>query len=50
MFTKTTNLKREWSKRKHNFIIPCEAMGTKYTAVLAAISEGYGFEYVQLYD
>ena len=50
MFTKQTNLKLEWSKRKTNFITPCEAFGQKYTAVLAAISEGYGFEHVQLYD
>ena len=50
MFTKTTNLKKEWSKRLTNFTIPCEAKGSKFTAVLAAISFGYGFEHVELYD
>ena len=50
MFTKASNAKQEWSKRKQNFHIPCEALGAKYTAVLAAISEGTGFEMFWLYD
>ena len=50
MFTKSTNLKCEWSKRRQNFRIPTEALGGKYTAVLTAISEGCGFEYTELYD
>ena len=50
MFTKSSNAKREWSRRKHNFTLPCESLGAKYTAVLAAISEGCGFECFTLYD
>ena len=50
MFTKTTNAKLEWSKRKQNFLIPCESLGAKYTSVLAAVSEGSGFELFWLYD
>ena len=50
MFTKTTNLSHEWSKRTKNVHVPCEAMGTRYTAVIAAISEGCGFEYIELHD
>lgn len=50
MFTKTTNLSYEWSKRTKNVHVPCEAMGTRYTAVIAAISEGNGFEYIELHD
>ena len=50
MFTKTTNLTHEWSKRTKNVHIPFEAMGTRYTAVIAAISEGCGFEYLELHD
>ena len=50
MFTKTTNLTHEWSKRTKNVHIPFEAMGTRYTAVIAAISEGRGFEYIELHD
>ena len=50
IFTKSTNTTHEWSKRKHNFSIPCESLGAKYTAVCAAISEGYGFELFTLYD
>lgn len=49
MFTKSTNLSHEWSKRTTNVHIPCEAMGTKYTAVIAAISEGCGFEHIELH-
>ena len=49
MFTKTTNLSLEWSKRTENVHVPCEAMGIKYTAVIAAISEGCGFEYIELH-
>ena len=50
MFTKSANAKHEWSRRKQNFSLPCESLGAKYTAVLAAISEGYGFECFTLYD
>ena len=50
MFTKTTNLTHEWSKRTKNVHIPFEAMGSRYTAVIAAISEGRGFEYYELHD
>ena len=50
MFTKTTNLTHEWSKRTENVHIPCEAMGASFTAVIAAISEGRGFEYYELHD
>ena len=50
MFTKTTNLTHEWSKRTENVHIPFEAMGTRYTAVIAAISEGRGFYYYELHD
>ena len=50
MFTKSAIAKLEWSRRKHNFTLPCESLGAKYTAVLAAISEGYGFECFTLYD
>ena len=50
MFTKTTNLSHEWSKCTKNVHVPCEAMGTRYTAVIAAISEGCGFEYIELHD
>ena len=50
MFTKSTNTTHEWSKRKHNYSIPCESLGSKYTAVCAAISEGFGFELFTLYD
>ena len=50
MFTKSVNAKNEWSKRKQNFHIPCESLGAKYTAVCAAISEGFGFELFTLYD
>ena len=50
MFTKSVNALTEWSKRKQNFSIPCESLGAKYTAVCAAISEGFGFELFTLYD
>ena len=50
MFTKASNAKLEWSKRKQNFLIPCESLGAKYTSVLAAVSEGSGFELFWLYD
>ena len=50
VFTKHTNLQREWSKTGNNLYTPCEAMGAKYTAACAAISEGCGIEYLQLYD
>ena len=50
MFTKTTNLTHEWSKCTDNVFIPFEAMGAKYTSVIAAISEGFGFEYYELHD
>ena len=50
MFTKSANAKHEWSRRKQNFSLPCESLGAKYTAVLAAISEGCGFECFTLYD
>ena len=50
MFTKSANMKHEWSRRKQNFSLPCESLGAKYTAVLAAISEGCGFECFTLYE
>ena len=50
MFTKSSNAKHEWSRRKQNFSLPCESLGAKYTAVLAAVSEGYGFECFTLYS
>ena len=50
VFTKSTNAKQEWSKPGVNFTTPCEAMSTKYTAALTAISEGSGFEHTELYD
>ena len=50
MFTKSSNAKHEWSRRKQNFSLPCESLGAKYTAVLAAVSEGCGFEFFTLYD
>ena len=50
MFTKSSNSKLEWSRRKQNFHIPCESLGAKYTAVCASISEGCGFECFTLYD
>ena len=50
MFTKTTNLEQEWSKRNKNIWLPVERINTRYTAVIAAISEGYGFEYFELHD
>ena len=37
IFTKSTNTTHEWSKRKHNYSIPCESLGSKYTVVFAAI-------------
>ena len=50
MFTKSSNITHEWSKRKQNFQIPCDSLGSKYTAVLAAISEGCGFECLSTYN
>lgn len=50
MFTRTSNLTHEWSKRTKNVHIPLEDMGAGYTAVIAAISEGCGFEYLELHD
>ena len=50
MFTKSSNAKHEWSRRKQNFTLPCESLGAKYTAVLAAISEGCGFECFTLHS
>ena len=50
VFTKTTCKSQEWSPSRFNFRTPCEAMGTKYTAVCAAISEGCGIEHIELYD
>ena len=50
MFTKSSNAKQEWSRRKQNFLIPCESLGAKYTAVCASISEGFGLECFTLYD
>ena len=50
MFTKSANATHEWSQRKHNFTLPCESLGAKYTAVCAAISEGCGFECFTLYS
>ena len=50
LFTKHTAFKQEWSRRRFNFHVPCESMGVKYTAVIAAISEGCGFECIELHD
>ena len=50
MFTKTTNLALEWSKRNKNIVLPVEKMNTRYTAVIASISEGCGFEYFEQHD
>ena len=50
IFTKNTCQSREWSRPYTNMQTPCEALGAKYTAVCAAISEGCGFECFQLYD
>ena len=50
MFTKTTNLRKEWSKRNQNIWVPVERTNSRYTAVIAAISEGCGFEYFELHD
>ena len=50
MFTKSSNAKQEWSRRKQNFSIPCESLGAKYTAVCCSISEGCGLECFTLYD
>ena len=50
MFTKHTNMSNAWSKRNKNVHVPCEAMGVRYTAVIAAISEGCGFELIELLD
>ena len=50
MFTKSTNLTHEWSTRHTNIKIPEEARGLSYTAVIAAISEGCGFELIELHE
>ena len=50
IFTKSTNFRLAWSLRKRNVQLPCEVMSEKYTAVIAAISKGCGFELVKLYD
>ena len=50
VFTKTTNLTHAWSKSRTNIHVPCEAMGASYTAVIASISEGCGFELIELHD
>ena len=50
MFTKHTNLSHAWSKRTKNIHVPGEAMGIRYTAVIAAISENCGFELIELHD
>ena len=50
MFTKTTNFTQEWSKRTKNIWLPVERMSTRYTAVIATISEGCGFEYFEQHD
>ena len=50
MFTKSSNKTHEWSKRTQNIWVPVERMNIKYTAVIAAISEGSGFEYIELHD
>ena len=47
MFTKHTNMSHAWSRRTKNIHVPCEAMGIKFTACIAAISEGCGFEYIE---
>ena len=50
VFTKATNRCHEWSRPHANHRLPCEAMGTGYTAVCAAISERCGVEHIELYD
>ena len=50
MFSKTTNLTHAWSKRKQNVWVPVETTNVSYTAVIAAISEGCGVEYIELHD
>ena len=50
MFTRTTNLSQEWSKRNKNIWLPVERMNIRYTAVIAAVSEGCGFEYFEQHD
>ena len=50
MFTKTTTLSQEWSRRNQNIWLPVERMNSRYTAVIASISEGCGFEYFELHD
>ena len=49
VFTKSTCQKLEWSRPHTNLRIPSE-VGTGYTAVCAAISEGCGVEHIELYD
>ena len=50
MFSRSSNLTHEWSKRNSNISIPIEKLGYGYTALIAAISEGCGFEYIDLND
>ena len=50
IFTKTTCKRFGWSRPHTNFRTPSESLGTKYTAVCAAISEGCGIEYFEMYD
>ena len=50
MFTKHTMKTHEWSSKYENITVPCESMNIGYTAVIAAISEGCGFEYIELHD
>ena len=50
VFTKSTCQKLEWSRPYKNFRTPSEAVGSGYTAVCAAISEGCGVEHIELYD
>ena len=46
VFTKSTCQKLEWSKPYMNFRTPCESIGTGYTAVCSAISEGCGVGHI----
>ena len=50
MFSRTHNMTHEWSKCNTNITVPIEKISCGYTAVIAAISEGCGFEYIDLND
>ena len=50
MFTKHTMKTHEWSSKYENITVPCESMNQSYTAVIAAISKGCAFEYIELHE